>query len=172
MYVHTSHLNWLIVSCYCKSTHGSNQKEPSLHNPPFQFAVRNCRTSWCFCRPWKILATFSCRNHCARSEEEIAAKEAEVAGVTSTWVPPTETGLEHSAAIADSAAVALGAGGPPAGAEVKRVFKAVGSFGNEGATDSAGPAPGDTPLPTLKVSRKYVHTLATGAPVVVPGLKN
>eukprot|EP00752_Nemacystus_decipiens_P008983 g8020.t1 len=87
------------------------------------------------------------------SEEEIAAKEAEVAGVTSTWVPPTETGLEHSAAIADSAAVALGAGEVPAGTEVKRVFKAVGAFDNEvGAGDSAAPAaPGDTPPPVLKV---------------------
>ena len=83
-----------------------------------------------------------------RSEEVIAAKEAEVAGVTSTWVPPTETGLEHSAAIADSSAVAIGAGGAPDGGAVKRVFKSVGAFENEGTGDAAAPA--DNP-PVMKV---------------------
>ena len=75
-------------------------------------------------------------------------------------MPPTETGLEHSAAIADSAAVAIGAGGAPGGAEVKRVFKAVGSFDNEaGANDSAAPAaPGDAPASVLKVRRIYICT--------------
>lgn len=51
-----------------------------------------------------------------------------MAGVTSTWVPPTETGLEHSAAIADSAAVAIGGGKASGGGGVQRVFKSVGAF--------------------------------------------
>lgn len=69
-------------------------------------------------------------------------------------MPPTETGLEHSAAIADSAAVALGAGGAPNGTEVNRVFKAVGSFDNDAAKDSAA-APGDAPV--TKVGHEYRH---------------
>lgn len=60
-----------------------------------------------------------------------------MAGVTSTWVAPTETGLEHSAAIADSAAVAIGAGGASNGGGVERVFKAVGSFDKEKAEAAA-----------------------------------
>lgn len=94
-----------------------------------------------------------------RSEEEIAAKEAEVSGVTSTWVAPTETGLEHSAAIADSAAVAIGPGGAAKGAGVQRVFKTVGSYGNEGAKDSAADAP-EAP-PVVKVSRAYRYAGTT-----------
>jgi len=74
------------------------------------------------------------------SEEVIAAKEAEVSGVTSTWVPPTESGLEHSAAIADSSAVAIGAGGASDSGAVKRVFKSVGAFDNEGTEDAPFPA--------------------------------
>ncbi|CAM9493476.1 unnamed protein product, partial [Scytosiphon promiscuus] len=81
------------------------------------------------------------------SEEVIAAKEAEVSGVTSTWVPPTETGLEHSAAIADSAAVAIGAGGATNSGGVERVFKAVGSFDKEKAEAHASPEDG----PVMKV---------------------
>lgn len=66
-----------------------------------------------------------------------------MSGVTSTWVPPTETGLEHSAAIADSSAVAIGPGGAAAGGGVERVFKAIGSFDKEivegGAAAEDGP---------------------------------
>ncbi|CAB1116179.1 unnamed protein product [Ectocarpus sp. CCAP 1310/34] len=91
------------------------------------------------------------------SEEVIAAKEAEVSGVTSTWVPPTETGLEHSSAIADSAAVAIGGGGAPGGGGVERVFKAVGSFDKD-AEDAAAAREGP---PVLKV--KVAH-----APEPVP----
>ncbi|CAM9903769.1 unnamed protein product [Ectocarpus sp. 6 AP-2014] len=91
------------------------------------------------------------------SEEVIAAKEAEVSGVTSTWVPPTETGLEHSSAIADSAAVAIGGGGAPGGGGVERVFKAVGSFDKD-AEDAT--AAGER-APVLKV--KVAH-----APEPVP----
>lgn len=94
-----------------------------------------------------------------RSEEIIAAKEAEIAGVTSTWVPPTQTGLQHSAAIADSAAVALGAGRAPAGGDVKRVFKAVGGFDNE---KSEGSPPGNRAegAPVLKVGLGQESNLA------------
>ena len=59
------------------------------------------------------------------SDEEIAAKEAEISEIK--WVPPTETGLEHSSAIADSSAVALGEGGAGAGS-VARVYKTVGAY--------------------------------------------
>lgn len=65
-------------------------------------------------------------------------------------MPPTETGLEHSAAIADSAAVAIGGGGAPDGTEVKRVFKAVGSFDNDDAQAAAAAPVGDAPV--IKVS--------------------
>ncbi|CAM9719376.1 unnamed protein product [Pylaiella littoralis] len=82
------------------------------------------------------------------SEEVIAAKEAEVAGVTSTWVPPTETGLEHSAAIADSAAVAIGGGKASGGGGVQRVFKSVGAFDGD-KNNVATPAEGTS---TLKVN--------------------
>lgn len=59
-----------------------------------------------------------------------------MSGVASAWVAPTETGLEHSAAIADSAAVAIGTGGAPNGTEVNRVFKAVGEFDRDVRRDS------------------------------------
>ncbi|CAM9883132.1 unnamed protein product, partial [Sphacelaria rigidula] len=50
-------------------------------------------------------------------EEAIAAKEQEIAAIK--WVAPTETGLEHSAAIADYRDVAVGGGGGPgAGGQV------------------------------------------------------
>ncbi|CAM9256738.1 unnamed protein product [Hapterophycus canaliculatus] len=83
------------------------------------------------------------------SEEVIAAKEAEVSGVTSTWVAPTETGLEHSAAIADSAAVAIGGGAASGGGGVERVFKAVGSFDKDAAV--AGAVAEDGPVMKVKV---------------------
>lgn len=82
------------------------------------------------------------------SEEVIAAKEAEVSGVTSTWVPPTETGLEHSAAIADSAAVAIGGGKATGGGGVERVFKSVGAF-DEDKPAAATPAE-DSPVFKVK----------------------
>lgn len=47
------------------------------------------------------------------SEEEIAAKENEIS--TIKWVAPTETGLEHSDAIADYRDVAVGGGGAAGG---------------------------------------------------------
>ncbi len=85
------------------------------------------------------------------SEEVIAAKENEVSDVTSKWVPPTETGLEHSAAIADSSAVAIGPGGASdGGGAVKRVFKSVGAFDKEGTGDATAPA--ENP-PVMKVSQ-------------------
>lgn len=87
-------------------------------------------------------------NTATPSEEVIAAKEAEVSGVTSTWVPPTETGLEHSSAIADSTAVAIGGGGASGGGGVERVFKAVGSFDKDA---EAAAATGEH-APVLKVS--------------------
>lgn len=59
------------------------------------------------------------------SEEVIAEKEAEIAGVK--WVAPTKTGLEHSSAIAASDEVALGAG-RKRGGSVDRVYATVGGY--------------------------------------------
>eukprot|EP00903_Cladosiphon_okamuranus_P010040 g9520.t1 len=100
--------------------------------------------------------------------EEIAAKEAEVSGVTSTWVPPTESGLEHSAAIADSAAVAIGAGGAPAGAEVKRVFKAVGEFDNEAAKDPPAAAAAAAAAAAVRGDASVLKVKISNAPEPVP----
>lgn len=62
------------------------------------------------------------------SEEVVAAKKAQLSSVASTWVAPTKTGLEHSAAIADSSAVAIGGGREPDGSGVQRFFEAVGCY--------------------------------------------
>lgn len=72
------------------------------------------------------------------SEEAIAAKEAEISGVK--WVAPTQTGLEHSAAIADCDDVALG-GGKSGQSSVKRVFSEVGKYDTPAQENTSSSAP-------------------------------
>ncbi|CBN77421.1 hypothetical protein Esi_0059_0020 [Ectocarpus siliculosus] len=72
------------------------------------------------------------------SERVIAAKEAEVSAIVSTWAPPPEPGLENSTTIiADSAAVVLGSGKAPCGSGVARVSKLVGGFDQDAAAAAA-----------------------------------
>ncbi|CAM9571350.1 unnamed protein product [Ectocarpus sp. 13 AM-2016] len=72
------------------------------------------------------------------SERVIAAKEAEVSAIVSTWAPPPEPGLENSTTIiADSAAVELGSGKAPCGSGVARVSKPVGGFDHDAAAAAA-----------------------------------
>lgn len=85
------------------------------------------------------------------SEEVIAAKEAELSDTK--WVAPTETGLEHSSALADFKDVAIGkdGGSGKEGATVQRVFNQVGiyesaptnpdSLPRDGGSASAGQGP-------------------------------
>ncbi|CAN0523977.1 unnamed protein product, partial [Ectocarpus sp. 12 AP-2014] len=78
------------------------------------------------------------------SERVVAAKEAEVSAIVSTWAPPPEPGLENSTTIiADSAAVELGSG-------VARVSKPVGGFDQ----DAAAAAATAQEAPVWKVSSK------------------
>ncbi|CAN0410793.1 unnamed protein product, partial [Ectocarpus sp. 12 AP-2014] len=84
------------------------------------------------------------------SERVVAAKEAEVSAIVSTWAPPPEPGLENSTTIiADSAAVELGSG-------VARVSKPVGGFDQ----DAAAAAATAQEAPVWKVSSKVkiVHS--------------
>ncbi|CAN0061826.1 unnamed protein product [Ectocarpus sp. 12 AP-2014] len=85
------------------------------------------------------------------SERVIAAKEAEVSAIVSTWAPPQEPGLENSTTIiADSAAVELGSGKAPCGSGVARVSKPVGGFDQ----DAAAAAATAQEAPVWKVSSK------------------
>lgn len=93
-------------------------------------------------------------NTVTHSERVIAAKEAQVSAIVSTWEPPPEPGLENSTTIiADSAAVVLGSGKAPCGSGVARVSKPVGGFDQ----DAAAAAATAQEAPVWKVSSKGVE---------------
>lgn len=107
------------------------------------------------------------------SEEVIAAKEAEISATK--WVAPTETGLEHSSALADFKDVAIGkdGGGGKDGSTVQRVFNQVGiydsaatnpdSLSRDGGSAPAGQAPTDDSRTAAVLKLKI-----TNAPQPVP----
>lgn len=80
---------------------------------------------------------------------------------------PTETGLEHSAAIADSAAVAIGGGQAAGGGGVERVFKAVGGFDDDDNKATVAMAEGAPPVMKVTYDKQsaclchLLHAVAT-----------
>lgn len=107
------------------------------------------------------------------SEEVIAAKEAEISATK--WVAPTETGLEHSSALADFKDVAIGkdGGGGKDGSSVQRVFNQVGIYESAPTNPDSPPCDGGSTAagqgPTEDSKNAAVLKLKiTNAPQPVP----
>lgn len=98
------------------------------------------------------------------SEDVIAAKKAEIEHIK--WVAPDVSGLEHSSAIAECDAVALGSPGREKGNDAgpKRIFATVGAY--KAPEQPASPTTGNAE--SRRDVQPFLKVRVTNAPQSVP----
>ncbi|CAM9740847.1 unnamed protein product, partial [Choristocarpus tenellus] len=95
------------------------------------------------------------------SEEVINAKKTEIEEVASTWIPPKESGLEHSDVIANHNEIALlqEGGADKRNLKVVRVMNKVGEYSNSGNNRNYGSPEESTGATTTLLEPLQITTI-------------